>query len=301
MIYIFKGARAVCDIPAACCSECGKAFNATCSGICKPIGKCINGTCDALAGICHRPLGCYVIMTIVMSMLTMYSSLLGVVHSGTDELAQPVTNVTAAAVAAAPTCDRGGSVVILLLLVCAIALVNIFCAFYVQYQTWQGLVDIVDEEEEEAKRTGSRPKKSNVAELILDSSGRVFCYDVCFCFNFFFLIVQYGIAYYGKGLVAEPNCNPREFPAKAMYYAEWYPFMCVGYGIGWFIVLHLHSCLESCCSPFGEINCCWGHRPSPRVDYDGGSSSDEEGGGWLGRPPPGQKRRSRTCCCCIPV
>lgn len=308
MIYIFKGCAACFDIPAQVCNNCGKACDAACKGVCHPIGECVRACCDALSGVCSRPLGCYVLLTIVMSMLTFMASVAGFAHSaeliGTNETTPVYGNVTNPATLPQPAgvCPHGGKVLLVLGMFAVIALINIFTAFYVQHQTWEGLRDIVDEEEEEARKHHRKREKKNVADIIIGSSGRVFCYDICFCFNIFFLIAQFCLGMWGAGYVDDYEfCNPNGWPSMATRCGMMYPVLVVMWSIGWVILLHLHSCLESCCSVFGPINCCWGNRPQPRTDDPYDSDSDDGVSGWrhvMGAPP---KRRVRHCCCCIPI
>merc|ERR1719272_2474316 len=106
MIYIFKGFQSCCDIPAKCLSECGSIFDSACKGICKPIGTCMSAACDSLAGVCYRPLGCYAMLTIVMSTVTLMASFLGVANMemllAEEAPASNITGFPAVAIPAVP-------------------------------------------------------------------------------------------------------------------------------------------------------------------------------------------------------
>jgi hypothetical protein len=334
MIYIFKGCSGICALPFQICEKCGKACHDVCGDICRPIAKCCREICKTINGIFTRPLGIYVLGTIALMFFQCVGVMLSLRHAkpqlttSADEI--PVTTPAPVALApGAPTpaplgpqvssfqghlvpqvCEGGSTVFMLILLEGVIALINFGSAIYIQRQTWEGLQDIVDIEEAEAAAGGKRVKRRNVAQLIMDSSGQIFCYDVCFCFYFFFIIGELAIAAYGTTLVGEPYCDPSGWPATVMYVGWIYPILVGFFAIGWVILLHCHSAAEDCCRPCGGFSCCFGERPLPRhLNPDGSDSDyDEEYGrpsqmqmrpGYPApdRPPPSRK----CCCCCIPV
>jgi hypothetical protein len=328
MIYIFKGCSGICALPFQICDECGRACHNVCGDICRPIAKCCREIGKTINGIFTRPLGIYVLGTICLMIFQCVAVMLALRHSKPqltttyDEEAHYVTVAPAVApavaVVAAPTtptpgaqvCEGGSTVFMLILVEGVIALINICSAVYIQQQTWEGLQDIVDMEEAEAAAGGKRVKRRNVAQLIMDSSGQIFCYDVCFCFYFFFLILELIIAAYGTTLVQEPYCNPSGWPASVMYVGWIYPILVGFFAVGWLLLLHCHSAAEDCCRPCGGFACCFGERPLPRHLQPDGSDSDyyddeygptqmqmRPGYPAAQQPPPSRK----CCCCCIPV
>lgn len=285
MIYIFKGFQSCCDIPAKCLNECGSIFDGACKGVCKPIGTCMSAACDALAGVCYRPLGCYAMLTIVMSTITLMASFLGVANMefllAEEASASNITGVPAVPVVPAAqavgVCAKGTEVLGFTVIMGVFAVLNVFCALYVQHQVWETLIDLVEEEQDApADKRGRRPEK-NVATLIMDSSGRVFCYDICFCFYFFFLILEMVVAYYGNNLTDEAFCNPKGWPAMATETTYTYLILLVVFAFLWFIMIRCHSALENCCAPCGGFTCCFGRKPKPRDSgLSGFDSSDDE-------------------------
>lgn len=313
MIYIFKGFQSCCELPGKLCSQCSRATNECCDAVCKPCGDCCNIVCDAIGGMCSRPLGCYVFGTLVMSVSIFTTSLMALSNSSALTPEAPAAAASSpAAPNAAPsvisdasaagsgTCEGESLLKLLMMGFAAVAVINLLSAVYVQRQVWEGLLDVVDEEERANSLTGKKKhKKSSVAELILSSSGKVFCYDVCFCFYFFLLIGQFVMAIAGDRNTQEPNCGAEGWRGTVFSLAYAYPIMVAFYTLGWVIFLYCHSCVEACCAPFGDINCCFGRRPTPReADSD---SSDEDGyGGYANRS--GKPKPAKRCCCfCIPV
>lgn len=339
MIYIFKGCSGCCELPFKVCDECGKACGQACGDICKPFQKCCVEIGKTVNGIFTRPLGVYVLGTIVVMVFQVVGVMLSLRHAS-PELTSTYEEVVTTTIAPflAPTvttsipqapprllqtplnppseelmvCAHGKIVFLLILVEGLIALINIGCAVYIQHQTWEGLQDIVDMEEAEAAVTGQRAKRRNVAMLILDSSGKIFCYDVCFCFYFFFLIFELVLGGYGISLTSSSNpfCNPSGWPATVMSIGLSYPILVLCFAIGWVILLQCHSLAEDCCRPCGGFQCCFGKRPQPRTST-GADSSDEEYY-YDSRPTPMQMVPGRPvqdtsppsrkcCCCCIPV
>jgi hypothetical protein len=242
------------------------------------------------------------------------SSVLLATPSNSTVPAVPTTPFPGALPSIPPTvgCAHAHMIIAFLFLELVLAFVNIGLAVYVQRQTWEGLQDIVDMEQTEARATGQQVRKRNVATLILDSAQNIFCYDVCFCFYFFLLIVELGLGVYGASLTSTLGCNPSGWPATVMYMGLAYPICIAVWSICWVVLLHFHSCMEDCCKPFGGsgFNCCFGRRPEARTGRDPFDSDDEEApaqpqqvvmgqviGGRQAQPPPSRK----CCCCCIPV
>jgi hypothetical protein len=246
-------------------------------------------------------------MTMIMGFITIGSAALGVSKIGTLMESSSTTaapTVLPGQVTLAPTaCPRSGTVLALLLLMVIIAMINIASSLYIQNQVWEGICDVVDEEYQQELATGRQAKKRTLGDLILGSMGQVFCYDICFCFFFFFMIAQFAIAFFGSYVTADAACNPGGWPAYTCWLCTLYPVLVLVYSIIWWISLHCHSAMEDCCRPFGGFTCCFGGKPLPRSTgaYPGDISSDDEGEEWQRGPSGGKQQRKRNCCCCIPV
>lgn len=265
--------------------------------------------------------------TLILMLIQFVGVMLSLRHSNPELTTwDAATNDTATAgfLAASATplpatevCAEGKTVFFLILLQGAILLINIGSAIYIQHQTWEGLQDIVDMEEAEAVVHGSKVKRRNVAELIMDSAGKIFCYDVCFCFYFFFLIGELIVGWYGRSLTSGLFCDPSGWPSTVMTIGFTYPILVFFFAIGWVILLHCHSLAEDCCRPCGGFNCCFGARPKPRQrssdsdsdddyydDDDDDSARPQQQAMFPGRPVeqrPPRPRSRKCCCCCIPV
>lgn len=330
MIYIFQGCKFICDIPSQVCEGCAQACDAACKGICDPIAECCSSICDGISHVCERPLGCYVIYTIFSSLLTFLAVILAFVGGQDMFNSWDTSSTTAAPGQVAPatgtstsSCSKLGMLVLFLVGAFVIALINICFAVYVQSKIWEGLVDLVDEEEAEAVQSGQPVRRRNVGQLIMDSAGTVALYDIAFCLYFFFLLAQLAFFAWGITIIRTHGCNVSGWPGVVAYLGISYPIIVFMWVFLWWVFLCLHSCMEDVCRPFGGCSCCFGKRPNPRgqpASYDESDDEDDYvypvGGGYaypmaagaaagaagmaLGRKQGGKaskgRRRKKTFC-----
>mmetsp|Transcript_23631 Transcript_23631/g.52394 ORF Transcript_23631/g.52394 Transcript_23631/m.52394 type:complete len:277 (+) Transcript_23631:91-921(+) len=264
MIYIFK---VLCEFPAKLCGCGADACNKVCAGGCRGC----SAVCAGFSHIFDRPLGCYVLMTLIVSTWTIVAAAnafkTGKVQGSWDMGANATSTEGAEKCTQPVPLFLGGSI--------AWALVNVCFAFYVQGQVWQGLMDLVDEEEEEEVTSGRRVKRRNMARLILDSAGNIFCHNIAFCIYFFLLIGSCFWYMAGKDWVQSAEaCNPDGWPTWTYRAGIAYPVLVVCFCMWWVVMLHIDGCVSNITKPMGGLGCCFGRPPLPRSAASSGSDAE---------------------------
>lgn len=118
MIYIFNGITGICSLPGYVCSAVGEACKScggACSGVFRGFGEVCGNCGSQVKHFMERPLGVYVVLSVLVSALTIFQANL----DGRD----PVD------------CDST-----FLLVLQVFACVNIVFAIYVQCQVWRAIM-----------------------------------------------------------------------------------------------------------------------------------------------------------------
>jgi len=295
MIYIFKGCQSICELPARCCdalaalcNESCKLCNNACGHICKYPQKAFAAVCISLAHIFDRPLGCYILLALLMNTISIVGAVTGLADKN---LVVHVVKTGAATTTLAPfattssmppgvvVCEKPVKMFLIVDILFSIG--HIAFSFYIQWSVWDKLCELVDEEEEEAERTGmgARMKRRNVAELIIDSSGNIALRDIGFCLYFFFLIGSFVFSIMGASWTKFPGCNPQQWPGTVAVLGIVFPILVAVFAFNWVIFLCAHAACEHCFARCGGFSCCFGKRPLARsrnLEMTSSDSSDSE-------------------------
>lgn len=195
MIHLVNGCSGICSLPGKCATECGKICG---SDVCKPCENFTKECGIACSDFCHRPLGPYVVIGVLLSAVEVATCCKALLNEDLEK------------------CQLQGSGVDVgiqnwLYGQCGTAFINLIFAPYIQYQLWRNLQQ---EAAEESLTSGAQPgvetrfvdvPKAKVQEAFWN----VFLYDLGVCAYVFVLFGSAAWSYMGSTWIEGiPACNP---------------------------------------------------------------------------------------------